>query len=142
VSRRRPADPRCVGARHSIPSLTQYSDDAVVSNEFWPDPPLAHCAITGTVALVPMPTADATLLPPAFLATGPAEERGSARRLDDVGVEAVLGAMIEQKRRASQPSFAAIDLPPADESQSEAPPSSEGEPRRTPSRSEVFLKAR
>ena len=38
------------------------------------------------------------------------DERGSARHLEDVGVEAVLGAMIEQKRRASQPSFAAIDL--------------------------------
>jgi len=75
-------------------------------------------------------------------------------------VQAVLGAMIEQKRRASQPSFAAIDLPPASEAteseateseaadsnsngdatDSEAPAS--GEPRRTPTRSEVFLKAR
>ncbi len=94
-----------------------------------------------------MPTADATLLPPAFQTFGssdPAEERGSARRLDDVGVEAVLGAMIEQKRRASQPSFAAIELPPASGEQnpeSEAP-ESEGETRRTPTRSEVFLKAR
>lgn len=103
-----------------------------------------------------MPTADATLLPPAppaFSSSEPAEERGSARRLDDVGVEAVLGAMIEQKRRSSQPSFAAIDLPPAgehgtsegetsedDASDSEAPAS--GEPRRVPTRSEVFLKAR
>ncbi len=91
---------------------------------------LAHCAITGNLGLVLMPTADATLLPPAFLSDDD-DERHSARRLDDVGVEAVLGAMIEQKRRSSQPSFAAIDLPRAD---SEAP--------RTPTRSEVFLKAR
>ena len=114
---------------------------------FGGDPPLAQCAITGTVHVVPMPTADATLLPPAFSSSDPLEERGSARRLDDVGVQAVLGAMIEQKRRASQPSFAAIDLPPASEgdgggdaADSEAPPS--GEPRRVPTRSEVFLKAR
>jgi hypothetical protein len=100
-----------------------------------------------------MPTADATLLPPAFASAAPAEtaeERRSARHLEDVGVHAVLGAMIEQKRRASQPSFAAIDLPPSSEvtdaceadepSDSEAPES--GEPRRKPTRSEVFLKAR
>ncbi len=103
-----------------------------------------------------MPTADATLLPPAFSsAASTAEDRKSARHLEDVGVHAVLGAMIEQKRRASQPSFAAIDLPPASEvsevtetsdseasetSDSEAPES--GEPRRKPTRSEVFLKAR
>lgn len=93
-----------------------------------------------------MPTADATLLPPAFLSSDPVEERGSARRLDDVGVEAVLGAMIEQKRRASQPSFAAIDLPPAsdreDRSETDSPESSDSEARRSPTRSEVFLKAR
>jgi hypothetical protein len=122
----------------------KYSGAAVVSNGFWPDPPLAHCAITGSVALVPMPTADATLLPPAFSTssafsdTDPADagarERGSARHLEDVGVEAILGAMIEQKRRASQPSFAAIELPPSSEG-----PATE---RRTPTRSEVFLKAR
>jgi hypothetical protein len=94
--------------------------------------PLAHCAITGNLGLVLMPTADATLLPPPFLSDDDHEdERHSARHLDDVGVEAVLGAMIEQKRRSSQPSFAAIDRARAD---SEAP--------RTPTRSEVFLKAR
>ena len=91
-----------------------------------------------------MPTADATLLPPAFSSfsdSDPASERGSARHLEDVGVEAVLGAMIEQKRRASQPSFAAIELPPA----SEGPASDDhahDESRRSPTRSEVFLKAR
>lgn len=91
-----------------------------------------------------MPTADATLLPPPFYSSDPAEERDSARHLDDVGVEAVLGAMIEQKRRASQPSFAAIELPPAsDRHDGDDAPDSEGPPGgRTPSRSEVFLKAR
>lgn len=86
-----------------------------------------------------MPTADATLLPPAFLSNGRSRDRddepGSARHLEDVGVEAILGAMIEQKRRASQPSFAAIDRPRAGgQADSEVP--------RTPTRSEVFLKAR
>jgi hypothetical protein len=93
-----------------------------------------------------MPTADATLLPPFFSSSDPVEERGSARTLDHVGVEAVLGAMIEQKRRASQPSFPAIELPRAshDDDGNDAP-DSEGpadETRRTPTRSEVFLKAR
>jgi hypothetical protein len=102
--------------------------------------PLAHCAMTGNLGLVPMPTADATLLPPAFLSEHE-DERRSARHLDDVGVEAVLGAMIEQKRRSSQPSFAAIDLPRAadDGVRSERAGS---EPPRTATRSEVFLKAR
>jgi hypothetical protein len=94
-----------------------------------------------------MPTADATLLPPAYLSherdrdRDREDERGSARHLDDVGVEAVLGAMIEQKRRASQPSFAAIDLPRAvdDGERSER---ADSEAPRTPTRSEVFLKAR
>jgi hypothetical protein len=89
-----------------------------------------------------MPTADATLLPPAFLSDrADRDERGSARHLEDVGVEAVLGAMIEQKRRASQPSFAAIELPPSgDGPESEA--CADSDPPRTPRRSEVFLKAR
>ena len=79
-----------------------------------------------------MPTADAALLPPPMPS---AEPRGSVRRLDEVGVEAVLGAMIEQKKRSSQPSFAAhetgIELPEDDADRG-----------RVPTRSEVFLKAR
>jgi hypothetical protein len=55
-----------------------------------------------------MPTADATLLPPVPLETPPSGlpalgANPSMRRLDEVGVEAVLGAMIEQKRRSSRP---------------------------------------
>jgi hypothetical protein len=83
-----------------------------------------------------MPTADACLLPPPL----PPEERGSVRRLDEVGVEAVLGAMIEQKRRASQPSFSAIDTgidTAIEQPEEEAPPGG-----RAPTKSEVFLKAR
>ena len=87
-----------------------------------------------------MPTADATLLPPVYLDRDRdrdrEEERGSARHLEDVGVEAVLGAMIEQKRRSSQPSFAAVDLRRGESARDES------EPPRTPTRSEVFLKAR
>jgi hypothetical protein len=47
--------------------------------------------------------------------------------------------MIEanHKRRASQPSFPAIELPDDD-----AEPPSDEPPRRVPTRSEVFLKAR
>ena len=89
-----------------------------------------------------MPTADATLLPPPFTdGTATAEDRTSVRRLDEVGVENVLGAMIEQKRRASQPSFAAIELEsrePRDQ-EDEGPASAD---ERAPSTSEVFLKAR
>jgi serine/threonine protein kinase HipA of HipAB toxin-antitoxin module len=90
-----------------------------------------------------MPTADATILPPAPVPGqrerhDSADERGSVRRLDEVGVEAVLGAMIEQKRRSSQPSFAAIELG-TDELHDE----DEGRPGgRAPTTSEVFLKAR
>lgn len=82
-----------------------------------------------------MPTADATLLPPA-LPTGCAyaEESDSVRHLEEVGVEAVLGAMIEQKRRASQPSFPSFTPPQADNDL----PSE----RRANAKSEVFLKAR
>lgn len=69
----------------------------------------------------------------------------SPRHLDHVGVETVLGAMIEQKRRASQPSLPAYrEGSGTDEVESRAPseaPSSE-RTGRAPTRSEVFLKAR
>jgi len=96
-----------------------------------------------------MPTADATLLlPPPFTdadETGPMRAIASPRHLDHVGVGTVLGAMIEQKRRASQPSLPAyregsgtneVEL----RDDTDAPPS-EGAAR-VPRRSEVFLKAR
>ena len=93
-----------------------------------------------------MPTADATLLPPPFSSSSLDDEPHSGRRLDAVGVETVLGAMI-QHRRASQPSFASVVVPSA-----KTTPPSEREPRddhsrerlpgRAPARSEVFLKAR
>lgn len=60
----------------------------------------------------------------------------SVRHLEEVGVEAVLGAMIEQKRRASQPSYPAVDLASLDDE--DDGPATE----RAPTRSEVFLKAR
>jgi hypothetical protein len=54
-----------------------------------------------------MPTGDATLLPPVET------DRSSSRTLDDIGVGAVLGAMIEQRKfRSSRPpaeELAAID---------------------------------
>ena len=94
-----------------------------------------------------MPTADATLLPPAFLSDEPRSprsqggERASARHLEDVGVETILGAMIEQKRRSSQPSFPAFS--PVELSDEELHDADEGPPGgRAPATSEVFLKAR
>ncbi len=100
-----------------------------------------------------MPTADATLLlPPPFNdsdetpdGTGPTRAMTSPRHLDHVGVETVLGAMIEQKRRASQPAFAAYrEGSGTDEVElyedANGPPSERT--GRAPTRSEVFLKAR
>lgn len=58
-----------------------------------------------------MPTADASLLLPPPNDYADAEEEGSSRSLDHVGVEAVLEAMIVQRRtsshnlRQSAPSF-------------------------------------
>jgi hypothetical protein len=78
--------------------------------------------------------ADATLLP-APLGHDPSDASDArepfSRHLHQVGVEAVLGAMIEQKRRASQPSMAAVVVG-----------ASGGTDGRAPLRSEVFLKAR
>jgi hypothetical protein len=78
---------------------------------------------------------DATLLPPVRgrdLDDEPlvssAASVASERSLEDVGVKAVLGAMIEQ-RRASRPSFPAVLARPADAHSRAA-------------RSEAFLKAR
>jgi hypothetical protein len=85
-----------------------------------------------------MPTADATLLPaPAgqFSSSSSAEERGSERRLDDVGVETVLEAMVAAKKRASQPCQHEVEADDGD--------ADETTPRgRPPVVSEVFLKAR
>ncbi len=77
-----------------------------------------------------MASADATLLPPEL---PPSEERGSSRTLDDVGVEAVLGAMIEQ-RRASRPCPSEVESPFEFE---ETPRS-----RRVAADSDAFLKVR
>jgi hypothetical protein len=77
-----------------------------------------------------MPTADATLLPPAY-----DNDDRSNRHLEDVGAHAVLGAMVEAKKRASIP--AAIEL---DESALEF--DRDVERPRGPAVSEVFLKAR
>jgi hypothetical protein len=96
-----------------------------------------------------MPTADATLLlPPPFNDaddTGQMRALASARHLDHVGVETVLGAMIEQKRRASQPSFPAYregsGTNEVDARVDSDAPTSE-RTGRAPTRSEVFLKAR
>ena len=102
-----------------------------------------------------MPTADATILPPPFSSSA-GDEPHSARSLEAVGVETVLGAMIEQ-RRASQPAFASVVVPvlelsdddDLDENASPNGAPDDGPPhgaadvgRRVPAASDVFLKAR
>ena len=112
--------------------------------------PLAHRATTGTLVLASMPTADATILPPP-LSSSFDDEPHSAHSLEAVGVETVLGAMIEQ-RRASQPSFASIVVPTQDRvlelSEDDLDDDEDGDEGRadrldrSPAASEVFLKAR
>jgi hypothetical protein len=80
-----------------------------------------------------MASADATLLPPPVDTDDGPVSRGSSRTLDEVGVERVLGAMIEQ-RRASRPCASEIEPTLVYE---ETPRS-----RRVPADSDAFLKAR
>jgi hypothetical protein len=97
-----------------------------------------------------MPTADATLLlPPPFTYDDDADHEAHSHEahLHGIGVEAVLGAMIEQKRRASQPAFPAYreasgtnEIDTQADSDTSPPPSART--ARAPTRSEVFLKAR
>lgn len=93
---------------------------------------VAHCAIAVSVTSLPMPTADATLLPPAY-----DDDDRSNRHLEDVGAHAVLGAMVEAKKRASVP--AAIEL---EESAREFDRDRDIDRPRPQAVSDVFLKAR
>jgi len=91
-----------------------------------------------------MATADATLLPPPFPSgneRSAVEERGSVRRLDEVGVETVLEAMVAAKRRASQPAVLELELEADFAGDSRTDGDADDSPR-VPSQSEVFLKAR
>lgn len=94
-----------------------------------------------------MPTSDAVLLPPPLPTRPASPERvlgehrdapGSSRRLDDVGVENVLEAMIEQRRQSSRPAPAAapIDEREAAASHGHAPSV------RARAASDVFVKVR
>jgi hypothetical protein len=120
---------------------------------------LAQCATAGNFVLAPMPTADATLLPPPFSSSSSAAQDLSdaedtapypavpetCRHLEDVGVETVLEAMIVQKRRSSSPSYPAfveLDSGFPRDSHDEAPTRSSQSRGRAPATSEVFLKAR
>jgi hypothetical protein len=82
-----------------------------------------------------MRTADATTRP-----TVP-EEPGSSRRLDEVGTLAVLGAMVEQKKRASRPAPEEIGnmllAPELDDGDAD-----ETHQRRVAQQSDVFVKVR
>lgn len=57
------------------------------------------------------PTVDATLpSPDDDFSAGYADDRGSSRSLDEVGAVAVLGAMVEQRKRASSvPAASEVD---------------------------------
>lgn len=78
-----------------------------------------------------MATADAKLLPPPF-----PKEPDSDQCLDSVGPLAVLGAMVEQKNRASRP--------PAEEivSLDDDGDADETQPRKLPQYSDVYIKVR
>lgn len=97
---------------------------------------LARRAAISSVFVVKMPTADATLLPP--LPELP-EDPGSGRSLDAVGPLAVLGAMVEQKKRASRPAPEEIHGVVEDPDDGDADAT---QPRRVPQHSDAFLKAR
>ena len=56
------------------------------------------------------PTVDAHLSSPHDdFAASLADDRGSSRSLDEVGAVAVLGAMVEQRKRASAPAASELD---------------------------------
>lgn len=97
---------------------------------------VAHWTFAGSLVLAPMPTADATLLPPPAYDYDACDDR-STRHIEDVGAHAVLGAMVEAKKRASIP--AAIEL---DESALEFDHDYDVERPRPQAVSDVFLKAR
>ena len=107
--------------------------------------PLALRASMRSLRVETMPTSDATLLPAI------PEERGSDHSLDAVGPLVVLGAMVEQKKRASPSSPLRCAPPPSADGLAAAdeiepmPPLDDADdatPRRPPQRSDAFLKAR
>lgn len=56
------------------------------------------------------PTVDTTLPSRADESSALADDRGSSRSLDEVGAVAVLGAMVEQRKRASSvPALSELD---------------------------------
>lgn len=78
-----------------------------------------------------MATADAKLLPPPPYPAAP----DSDQNLESVGPLAVLGAMVEQKMRASRP--------PAEEIESlDGDDDDEAQPRKVPQYSDAFIKVR
>lgn len=94
---------------------------------------LAQCGVISNLVVTRMATADAKLLPPPFPAAP-----DSDKNLESVGALAVLGAMVEQKKRASRP--------PAEEIQGvieeDDGNADEAQPRRVPQYSDLFLKVR
>jgi hypothetical protein len=70
-----------------------------------------------------------------LLAADALDDRCSSRSLEDVGVDTVLGAMIEQRKRSSRPA-------PCEVAAGEDEAGAEQAPRRAPAHSDAFLKAR
>ena len=97
---------------------------------------LAQCGVISNLHVTCMATADAKLLPPPF-----PKEPDSDQCLDSVGPLAVLGAMVEQKNRASRPPAEELQgiLTLDDEDDGEA---DETQPRKVPQYSDAFLKVR
>lgn len=92
---------------------------------------LAQCGVISNLVGTEMATADAKLLPP------PPE---SDQNLESVGPLNILGAMVEQKRRASRPPAEEIQgVLDADDDDGDA---DDTKPRKVPQYSDAFIKVR
>lgn len=92
---------------------------------------LAQCGVISNLVGTSMATADAKLLPP---------PPDSDQNLESVGPLNVLGAMVEQKKRASRPSAEEIQgMLHADDDDGDA---DETQPRKVPQYSDAFIKVR
>jgi len=83
-----------------------------------------------------MPTAPAKLLPAI------PEDPGSDQNLDSVGPLAVLGAMVEQKKRSSRPAREEVEEIHGVIDDEDDGSADETQPRKVPQYSDAFLKVR
>jgi hypothetical protein len=85
-----------------------------------------------------MATADAKLLPPPPFPSAP----DSDQNLDSIGPLAVLGAMVEQRMRASRPPVEEIEPPLGHDLLDDDGDADETQPRKVPQYSDAFIKVR